>query len=487
MPASIDGCAMFDLLIEGGELIDGSGAPRKAADVGVHAGKISAIGSLGAAPAHRRIDATGRIVAPGFIDAHAHDDRLLLETPEGAHPKLMQGVTTVVAGNCGWSLAPLRIEFDDIPSPLREFVGLRSNRFPSTRAYLDAVRATGPATNAAVLVGHTALRAQHVRDLGRAARPPEIDAMARDLEDGLQAGAIGLSTGVFYPPARAATAQELIEVGQPLRARQHRLAMHIRDESDEIDAALQEALHVGRSLQVPLVISHHKLAGLANHGRSTATLATLADAANRQPVCLDCYPYSAGSTLLYPERVRHSRRVTITWSAALPQHAGRDLADIAAEMGVDRETAARRLCPAGAIYFSLAEEDVQRILAAPQTMIGSDGLPHEAHPHPRLWGSFPRVLGHYTRDLKLFPLETAVHKMTGLPAQKFGLADRGLVEVGRAADLVVFDAARIMDRASYESPKTPPAGIEAVIVNGRLAVEGGALRDGHAGTVIGSR
>lgn len=475
---------MFDLVIEGGEVIDGTGAPRRAQDVGVREGRIAALGDLRAQPARARIRAEGRIVSPGFIDAHAHDDRLLLEAPARRHPKLQQGVTTVVVGNCGWSLAPLRIPFKEVPPPLHEFIGSAGFRFPSFAAYLDAVWKIGPATNAAFFVGHTTLRAQHVKDLSRAATPAEAQAMARDLDEALRAGALGLSTGVFYPPARAATAQEMIEVGRPLRGRRGMLAMHIRDESEAIDEALQEAFDVARALEVPLAISHHKLSGLASHGRSAETLQTLARAARGQPVCIDCYPYAASSTVLLPQRVRHSSRVKITWSETMPQHTGRDLADIAADMGVDIEEAARRLCPAGAIYFSLDEGDVQRILAAPGTMVGSDGLPHDVRPHPRLWGAFPRVLGHYARDLKLFSLETAVHKMTGLPAQRFGLAGRGRIAPGHAADLVVFDAGRIADRASYDDPLAPPEGIDAVIVNGRLAVEHGVLRNGHAGVII---
>lgn len=472
------------MVIEGGDVIDGTGAPRSRHDVGVRDGFVVAVGDLGAVLARQRIAAHGRIVAPGFIDAHAHDDRLLLEPAADRHPKLMQGVTTVVVGNCGWSLAPLRIPFADVPPPLHEFIGRDECRFPAFGDYLDAVREIGPATNAAFLLGHTTLRVQHVKDLERPASRAEADAMARDLDDALHAGALGMSTGVFYPPARAATAQEMIDVGQPLKMHRGLLAMHIRDESDAIDTALQEALDVGQALDVPLVISHHKLVGLSNHGRSASTLDTLARAARAQPVCIDCYPYAASSTMLFPQRVRQSSRVKITWSKAMPQHTGRDLADIAAGMGVDVEEAARRLCPAGAIYFSMDEADVQRILAAPGTMVGSDGIPNDVQPHPRLWGAFPRVLGHYARDLKLFALETAVHKMTGLPAQRFGLVGRGRIEVGSAADLVVFDAAEIADRATYDDPLAAPAGIEAVLVNGRVAVEHGVLKDAHAGVVL---
>lgn len=474
----------FDLVIEGGELIDGTGAPRRRQDVGVREGVVAVLGELSRAPAHQRVRAEGRIVAPGFIDAHAHDDSLLLDAPADRHPKLMQGVTTVVTGNCGWGLAPLGIPFEAIPSPLREFIGSDTRRFARFADYLDAVRNRGPATNAAFLVGHTTLRAQHLRDLRRAASRAEAQAMARDLDAALHAGALGLSTGVFYAPAQAATPEEMIEVGRPLRANGGLIAMHIRDEGDAVEEALSEALGVAHALDVPLVVSHHKLVGLANHGRSASTLPMLAQAARQQPVCMDCYPYAASSTVLIPERVRHSSRVRVTWSEPRPEYAGRDLSDIAAEMGVEPEEAARRLCPGGAIYVSLDETDVQRILSAPLTMVGSDGLPHDRQPHPRLWGTFPRVLGHYARELRLFPLEAAVHKMTGLPAERFGLQGRGSLQPGSAADIVIFDPEHVDDRANYDTPTETPAGIEAVFVNGRLAVERGQMRDGHAGQVL---
>lgn len=471
---------MLDLLIHGGDVVDGSGTPRRRADVGIEGGLIVAVGDLSGCPAHRRLDAGGLIVAPGFIDSHTHDDRLLLD---GAprHPKLLQGVTTVIAGNCGVSLAPLDVAIAPPPLDLMGADRFRHARFAD---YVQALIAARPATNAALLVGHTTLRVGAMKDLGRAANAAEIRVMQAALADSLEAGAIGMSTGVYYPPARAASTEELIEVGRPLAGGRGVVTMHIRDEGDAIDDAMREALAVGRALDVPLVLSHHKLMGRYNHGRSAQTLAMIDAAATRQSVCLDCYPYIASSTMLMPSRVAMSSDVRITWSAVEPTTAGRSLLALAAERGIDPAVLAQQLQPGGAIYFAMSEGDVERILAHPLAMIGSDGLPHDQSPHPRLWGSFPRVLGHYARDRKLFALETAVHKMTGLTARRFGLAGRGLVRPGAAADLTLFDAATVTDRASFDAPTEAPAGIAWVLVNGRVAVEGGDVVDAHAGQLL---
>lgn len=304
------------------------------------------------------------------------------------------------------------------------------------------------------------------------------------LHEALDAGALGLSTGVFYGPAQAATKDELIAVGRPLSDRGGLIAMHVRNEADQIELALEEAFAVSSTLGVPLVVSHHKLFGKENHGRSAHTLAMLKKQARLSPVCFDCYPYTASSSTLLPSRIKDSSRIQITWSKSHPEHAGRDLKEIAEEMEVDQEEAMRRLAPGGAVYFALSEDDVQRILASPNAMIGSDGIPFQEVPHPRMWGTFPRVLGHYSRDLRLFPLEAAVHKMTGLPAERFGLVGRGRVAPGSAADLVVFDAEQITDMATFAAPKQAPKGISHVMVNGRIVMEGGEVVDWHAGQVL---
>lgn len=218
--------------------------------------------------------------------------------------------------------------------------------------------------------------------------------------------------------------------------------------------------------------------------RSLQTLATIDDAATRQEVRLDCYPYTASSTMLMPSRVAMCSDVQITWSRAEPDAAGQSLMQLAAQRGVDAATLAAQLMPGCAIYFAMSDEDLDRILAHPLSMIGSDGLPHDQWPHPRLWGCFPRVLGHYVRERGVLSLEAAVHKMSGLPARRFGLAGRGQLRPGWAADVTVFDAATVHDRASFAQPVQAPLGIHAVLVNGRLAVAGAELCEAHAGQLL---
>ncbi|MGB4116887.1 MAG: D-aminoacylase [Polaromonas sp.] len=473
---------MLDLLIEGGELIDGTGGLRRLADIGIMGDKVVAIGRLADQPARQRVNAKGRIVAPGFIDVHTHDDCLLLHSPGGVHPKLSQGVTTVITGNCGISLAPLLTKAP--PAPL-DLLGTSDWRFDSFADYLDALEQAQPIVNAACLVGHSTLRVKHMQALDRAATPDECARMADDLESALQAGAIGMSTGVYYPPAQSATTDELIAVGKPLSAASGLVTMHIRDEGDAITAALREALHVGKALGITTVLSHHKLVGTANHGRSHETLGMIEAAdAQGQSVCMDCYPYNASSTMLLPARVHQSSDVLVTWSKTEPQAAGRSLFDLAKERNQAPEYVAKALQPAGAIYFAMDEADVSRIMAHPLAMIGSDGLAHDAAPHPRLWGTFPRVLGRYVREQRLLSLELAIHKMTGLSVRRFGLQGRGVLAVGNFADVVIFDEHHVTDRASYQQPTQVSTGIDAVYVNGVLACVQGQTVNSHAGRVL---
>jgi N-acyl-D-amino-acid deacylase len=258
----------------------------------------------------------------------------------------------------------------------------------------------------------------------------------------------------------------------------------MRNEDDRIIDAMEETFAIGRSLGVPAVISHHKCVGKANHGRSPETLAFIERQRGSQEIGLDCYPYIASSTVMQSGRVGQSTKVLVTWSKPHPEFNGMPLAEVARTMGVSEPEAAERLKPAGAIYFMMDEADVQRILAYEHTMVGSDGLPHDAIPHPRLWGTFPRVLGHYARDLGLFPLETAVHKMTGLTAARFGLHDRGVLREGALADITVFDPATIIDSASFEDPVRPARGIHTVIVNGESVWEHGAATGARPGRVL---
>src|SRR5438876_1781421 len=474
----------FELLIRNATVIDGTRAPRFAADIGVSAGKISRIGKL-KEKGEIEIDASGKIAAPGFSDAHTHDDRLMLSAPDMA-PKVSQGVTTVGAGSCGVSLAPAP---RGMPKPVTPPLDLMDSEgtwfhFKSFREYVEALRAQPPATTGALLVGHSMLRVQTMDDLEKPASPREISLMRSMVEEALAAGAIGFSTGLYYEPARAAPTEEVIEVCRPLTARKGIYCTHMRDEGDRIVDSLEETFRIGRELGVPVVISHHKLAGKPNHGRSAETLPIIEKAMRSQKIGLDCYPYCASSTILSVSRVAPASKVLVTWSKPHPEFAGMELTEIASKLRLSIPEAVEKLLPAGAIYFSMDEQDVQRILGFEHTMIGSDGLPHDAAPHPRLWGTFPRVLGHYSRGLNLFPLETAVHKMTGLTARTFGLADRGVLKQGFAADIVVFDENEIDEAASFAKPIQRAKGIDTVIVDGAVVGRGGKPTGARPGRVL---
>jgi N-acyl-D-amino-acid deacylase len=321
-------------------------------------------------------------------------------------------------------------------------------------------------------------------DLDRPARADEIAAMQGHLQEALDAGAIGMSTGLFYAPAFHATPAEIEALAKLLRPAGALYTTHMRDEAEHVLDSLDESFAAGRAAGVPVVISHHKTTGVANFGRTAETLPKIAAAMAGQEIGLDAYPYIASSTVLRTQRIEDALKVLITWSKSAPEQAGRELTDIARDWGVGILEAAERLQPAGAIYWMMDEEDVRRVLAFPPTMIGSDGLPHDIHPHPRLWGTFPRVLGHYCREIGLFGLETAVHKMTGLSAARFGLTGRGIVAAGAYADLTVFDPDTVIDRATFAEPTLPAAGIEHVFVNGRPVWSGAKPTGERPGRVL---
>lgn len=475
----------FDLLIRHATVIDGTGAPRYSADIGITGDRISKIGDLSAFSAKNEIDLDGRVAAPGFIDAHTHDDRMMLSDPEMT-PKISQGVTTIIGGNCGVSLAPMP---RPIPDPVTPPLNLLDDagvwfKFPTFGSYLDALKNQPSTTNRAMLVGHTTLRVAVMDDLEQPASPEQIVQMQALVTEAMQAGAIGVSTGLFYEPAVAAPTQEVIDICRPLKTFNGLYCTHMRDEADGVMDSLEETFRIGREVGVPVVISHHKVIGQKNYGRSDETLAFIQKNMAKQPICLDCYPYAAGSTVLSWSRAVTSARVIVTWSKAHPEFAGQDLDKIADKMGVTQEQAVNQLLPAGAIYFRMDEGDVQKILQFGPTMIGSDGLPHDASPHPRLWATFPRVLGHYRRGLGLFSLETAVHKMTGLTATNFGLTDRGVIQEGAFADLTLFNEETVDAVATYENPIALSKGIETVIVNGDIVWEHGHVTAARPGRVL---
>jgi N-acyl-D-amino-acid deacylase len=458
-----------DLIIRNASVFDGTGAPRFTADIAVTGDRITAVGDLGAAAADREVAATGKAVAPGFIDAHTHDDRAVLCGPDCMLCKMSQGVTTVVVGNCGISLSPVRMRKRPIP-PL-DLLGDESWwTFDSFADYAERLAKDPPPVNAVALIGHMSLRVEAMQgDMQRAATDGEAEHMRRRLAEALEQGASGFSTGLYYPPSTMAPTDEVIAVAKALRDKGGLYVTHMRDEANDVLTSIEETLGIGRAVGSPVVISHHKCAMPENYGRSTETLPCIEAGAARQKVDFDVYPYAAGSTVLMPARLRPDVPVQITWSIPHPEVAGRMLDDIAGDWGATPREAAEKLLPAGAIFFQMDEADVRRIMAHSLAMIGSDGLPHDAFPHPRLWGTFPRVLGHYARELGLFSMEQAVHKMTGRTAEVFGLTDRGVIRAGAYADLVLFDPATVRDAASFAQPTKPAEGIDEVWVNGRSA------------------
>jgi N-acyl-D-amino-acid deacylase len=471
-------------LLENGLVIDGTGNAGSLGDVLLVGDRIAAVGpSLwgklpdGLAQSDvTRVDCTGLAITPGFVDVHTHDDAIVLNHPEML-PKVSQGITTVVTGNCGISLAPFVVKQ---PEPPLNLLGADSFRFDSVDAYERAVIAAQPAVNVAVLIGHTTLRFACMSDLTRAATPAEVDAMCALLEKCMEGGAAGMSSGLFYEPAFAAPADEVVLLARVVSRFGGVYSTHLRDEMATIIEALHEAGDTAFSAGVPLIVSHHKCAGPANWGRTQQTLPLIESLAARQPVAMDVYPYVAGSTVLREDLVDGVIDILVSWSTPHPEMTGRTLASIANEWGVEQKEACRRLQPGGACYFQMHEDDVKRVIAHPLTMIGSDGLPHDQHPHPRLWGAFPRVLARYWREQKLFSLETAIYKMTGMSARNFRLHQRGQLQPGWHADVVVLDPARVRDVATYEDPIALSEGIEKVFVNGELAYVAGTADAANA-------
>jgi N-acyl-D-amino-acid deacylase len=458
---------MTDWILRDGEVIDGSGRTRRRADVAIAGDRVAEVGMVAKAAGAREIDVSGKIVAPGFIDVHTHDDRALFATPDMA-AKASQGVTTVVTGNCGISLAPLLL--GAAPPPPLDLIGEAADyRYERFAEYLAALDQAPAALNAACLVGHSTLRVGAMSALDRPAEMAETARMAGRLQEALDAGAIGLSTGLAYAPAFHAPAAEIEALAGLLRPAKAVYTTHMRNEGGAVLDSLEESFAAGRAVGVPVVISHHKTVGRQNFGRTAETLPVIAAAIARQEAGLDAYPYIASSTVLVSAaQAEQALKVLVTWSKGAPEQAGRELSAIAADWGISLEEAVDRLKPAGGVYWTMDEADVQRVLAFEHTMIGSDGLPHDTHPHPRLWGAFPRVLGYYCRELGLFSLEEAVRRMTGLSAWHFGLAGRGILAAGAYADVTVFDPETVADRATFETPTIPAAGIEHVFVNGRL-------------------
>jgi N-acyl-D-amino-acid deacylase len=475
-----------ELLIHNATLIDGTGAHACSGYVAIDGDRIVAVGNGSASgagfAAEDSVDAAGLAVAPGFIDAHTHDDRAVLSSPDMT-PKVSQGVTTVIGGNCGVSLAPL-IGVTP-PPPLTLLGGEDWYRFSTMAEYMGTVDAQPAAVNIAMLVGHSTLRAGTMNRLDRAATGAEIDAMRGLIDEAMTAGCVGLSTGLAYPTAQAAPTEEVVALSEAAANHGGIYATHMRDEENHVCESVDETVHIGAASKARVVISHHKACGRLNWGRTKDTLAQI-DAANAagQTVDFDVYPYTASSTVLLPRFVARAEKVLITWSHSHPECNGQDLEGIRKKWDLPLEETIEKLLPAGAIYFQMDEADLRRVLAHPGAMVGSDGLPHDEHPHPRLWGTFPRVLGHYVRELNLMSLETAVHKMTGLTARVFGLRDRGELRAGAFADVVLFDPDTVLDAGDFAKPAVPSVGIHQVFVNGTRVWADGRVSGERPGRVL---
>ena len=511
-----------DILIRGGLLLDGTGAAGRPGDLAIREGRIAAIGADLGDDAARVIDATGLAVTPGFIDIKTHSDFTLPINPK-AESKVRQGVTTEIIGHCGFSVAPAlpgKVELlRDYLSPSAPWLPFKETTFP---AYLDGFPAT--AVNAGMLVGHNTLR---LMVMGMADRPPTPDELAQMialLEEALDAGALGLSSGLFTAPGSYAQPAEMIALCRVVKRHNAGYFTHIRDEANAVLEAVEEAIAIAEACGVHVEIVHFKCSGTDNWGKAARALDMIA-AAKARGLDVDCdsYPYAAGSNPLKNlmpqwvqaggvaamlerlaqsptrERIRTDIArdglnnwgrlpswdcVQISISPHLPQHAGRTIGALASERGEDPiDTVADYLiADKGAtrvLVTSIAEDDIRTIVRSPLALVGSDGncvatygTVSQGMPHPRFYGTFPRIIGHYAGELGLIPLELAVHKMTGATARALKLRDRGLLRENYRADVTVFDPANFRDRATYADPHQYPSGTRTtVIVNGTLVVE----------------
>ena len=476
----------YDTVIRQVRIVDGSGHEPEATlfDVAITDGRIAAIATSDSTAwlGDEEIAGEGRVLAPGFIDVHTHDDTNVIRTPEML-PKVSQGITTVIVGNCGISASPATLKGDP-PDPMNLLGPASAFAYPTFASYVEAVERAQPAVNVAALVGHTALRNNHLDRLDRPATADEVEDMRTQLREALDHGALGLSTGLAYANAFASTTEEVMGLAEPLAEAGAIYTTHLRTEFAAILDAMDEAYRIGKHARVPIVISHLKCAGAANWGRAGEVLESIESAQRYQPVGCDCYPYTASSSTLDLKQVTDEFDIFITWSEPEPGMAGQTLKEIAAAWGTDLMEAARRLQPAGAVYHNMSAQDLDRIITHPATVIGSDGLPNDPKPHPRLWGAFPRVLGYYSRERKLLSLAAAVRKMTGQSAERFGLTERGLVREGYWADLVLFDPDTVRDVATFTDPQQPATGIAAVWVNGHLSYQNGAVQPHRAGRFL---
>lgn len=470
---------MRTILIRNATLYDGGGGPPEPADVAIEGSRIAEVGSIDGGAA-TEVDASGLAVAPGFIDVHTHDDFAVLLHPEMAF-KSLGGVTTCIVGNCGMGAAP----WAEAARMARVFhPGRDVPRYEGHAGYLAHLDGRPPGVNVGMLAGHGTLRlAAMERPGGNEPTTSEMGAMKALLHEALDAGAFGLSTGLIYEPGRNARTEEIVELATEMRGTGALYTTHMRDEAAGLLDAVGEAIRVGEEARVPVQISHHKATGRAQWGLVERSLASI-DAARARGVrvAADQYPYTAGSTILGAvvqnrmvgegaDAVVTPDDVVLASSPGHPEWEGKSLATLRAELGDSVEDVIGRVLREAplttVILHTMSEDDVRTVLRHPTTMIGSDGIPTlDGKPHPRLYGSFARVLGRYAREEGVLSMAEAVRRMTGLAADTFGLEGRGYVRAGHAADLVVFDETAILDRGTFEHPARLPDGIRHVFVNG---------------------
>jgi len=518
-----------DLVLRGATVFDGSGAPGMEADVAVLGDRIQTVGRVSEGGA-LEIDLAGQALAPGFIDIHTHADRPLLDVPRAEH-RVLQGITLEVGGQCGGSPGPSSenaaraardryLEKYGVEVDLRELGG-----------FFRALEEIPPSVNAASMVGHGTIRGLVVGDENRPATPAELARMREMVAQALAQGAVGFSTGLEYTPSGCASKEELVELAKALRGTGYPYASHMRNEDDGVLAAVEEALHIGKVAGVPVQISHLKAQGERNWWKAPVILDLLEEARESGiDVHFDRYPYvaySTGLSNLFPSLARSGGTEAFlgrlrdpdelpaleaycrgkiaqlgSWnsvqisSTRRPGNAwirGKRLGEAAQEIGEDPFELTLRLLfeeggSVGMIGFGMSEENTERVLTHPLGMVCSDGSVYapssSGSPHPRSFGTFPRVLGHYVRDKKVMPLETAIHKMTGMPARKIQLSDRGVIRPGAFADMVAFDPATVKDEATFTNPRRAPTGIGLVVVNGVVTVREGQLTGELAGRPV---
>jgi N-acyl-D-amino-acid deacylase len=479
----------FDLVVRGATIYDGTGAAGVVGDVAVRGDRIAQVGG-DAGDSAVVIDGRGLAVTPGFVDVHAHDDAAVIDDPTLAC-KTLQGVTTDVVGNCGLGIAPHAHALATFRSWSPGIEGHAA--WNGYRGYMERLDDAPPSLNVAVLVGHGTVREAVMGHESRRASPEEIAAMRALVEEGMDAGAVGLSTGLIYEPGLYADTDEIVALAQVAAAAGGIYTTHMRNEADGLLDAVAEAISIGERAGLRVEISHHKASGRGNWGKVVDSLEMI-DAARARGVDVmqDQYPYTAGSTHLSAVvrngaldgggggiGVVEPEAITVASAADHPEWEGRTLVEIASLLGVSPRDAADRVVDgtggsALVVLEMMSEDDVRTVMAHPNTMIGSDGVPAPGKPHPRLWGTFPRVLGRYARDEAVITFGDAVRKMTSLPATTFGLTDRGVIREGAFADLVVLDPSTIADVGTYADPERPPTGVAAVLVNGTIVARNGA-------------